>query len=453
MLHTSTKGVKAVPQDTPEMLRYARATTPPHSILLYLFLIVSIGLCGFTPAPLCGFLQFLSLEGCALLNVLCCFCCTLRPQPTLHHRTSSCELEEGETELSMTRLYLPALDALPSIRSILADDLDNDYKQDRLSLMPNLRTRLRDVGAHFPNHVAAQPVCGPSRSSFLSGRYPHNVGYVNNNDKASRKRYLQEQNNSIGTWLTSRGYHTAFLGKVRRAARLTRSYPQSTAPPHPLSPTHPPTHKYVNGLENDPPSGWSWWGGLAQTYTYYDATQWAIPAGGPRGEPISRKGTHQADFLSAQAVEQIQAATAASKPYFLSLTPLMVHWGSCYNEAPQAADDPFFEQGRLPCPDSQKTNCGFSASPCPTTKNKHAFDGLSAPHVPSWNKSASGRLPPAMQALELNAWDSWRQDLAYRNRSSALLDLDALIGTVLDAVDASGQADNTWGAWEEGICV
>lgn len=220
--------------------------------------------------------------------------------------------------------------------------------------------------------------------------------------------------------------------------------PPPSAPLPSPSHTHTSPSQYVNGLENDPPSGWSWWGGLAQTYTYYDATQWAIPAGGPRGEPISRKGTHQADFLAAQAVEQIQAATAAAKPYFLSLTPLMVHWGSCYNEAPQAADDPYFEQGRLPCPDSHKTNCGFSASPCPTTKNKHAFDGLAAPHVPSWNKTASGRLPPAMQALELNAWDSWRQDLAYRNRSAALLDLDALIGTVLDAVDASGQADNTW---------
>ena len=72
--------------------------------------------------------------------------------------------------------------------------------------------------------------------------------------------------------------------------------------PQPLAP------QYVNLLENDPPSGWSWFGGLAQTYTYYDATQWAIPAGGPRGVPISRKGTHQADFLAAQAVERLAMA-------------------------------------------------------------------------------------------------------------------------------------------------
>ena len=53
---------------------------------------------------------------------------------------------------------------------IMADDLDNDWKDDRLSYMPNLRTGFRDAGAFFENHVAAQPVCGPSRSSLLLGR-------------------------------------------------------------------------------------------------------------------------------------------------------------------------------------------------------------------------------------------------------------------------------------------
>ena len=64
-------------------------------------------------------------------------------------------------------LLTVAAAAPPNVIFILADDLESDYKQDRLALMPNLRTRIRDVGAFLPNHVAAQPVCGPSRSSFL----------------------------------------------------------------------------------------------------------------------------------------------------------------------------------------------------------------------------------------------------------------------------------------------
>ena len=98
--------------------------------------------------------------------------------------------------------------------------------------MPNLK-RLRESGVHFLNHVAAQPVCGPSRSSLLQGRYPHNVGYYANEDPASVANYLAVANNSLGTWLTAAGYHTAFVGK------------------------------YVNGVEKQVPEGWNFWGAFS----------------------------------------------------------------------------------------------------------------------------------------------------------------------------------------------
>ncbi len=106
-------------------------------------------------------------------------------------------------------------------------DLDNDWKQSHLDIMPNLRTAIRDKGAHFLNHVAAQPVCGPSRSSLLQGRFPHNVGYYANDDPPSIANYLAVANNSVGTWLTAAGFHTAFIGK------------------------------YVNGCEKQVPEGWN----------------------------------------------------------------------------------------------------------------------------------------------------------------------------------------------------
>ena len=104
----------------------------------------------------------------------------------------------------------PVRGAQPNILFILADDLDSDYKQDRLAIMPNLR-KLREAGVHFINHVAAQPVCGPSRSSLLQGRFPHNVKYYANEDPPSVANYLAIANNSVGTWLTAAGYHTAFI--------------------------------------------------------------------------------------------------------------------------------------------------------------------------------------------------------------------------------------------------
>merc|ERR1711874_785040 len=66
----------------------------------------------------------------------------------------------------------------PNFVFVLADDLDFDYKQDRKKVMPTLKRYLSDGGLEFHNHVAVVPVCGPSRSSMLVGRFPHNTGYV-----------------------------------------------------------------------------------------------------------------------------------------------------------------------------------------------------------------------------------------------------------------------------------
>jgi arylsulfatase A-like enzyme len=95
----------------------------------------------------------------------------------------------------------------PNVVLILADDLDFDYKQNRLAIMPNLK-RLREAGVHLVNHVASQPVCGPSRSSLLAGRLPHNTGYIINDGKESIAAWAAAENNTLGTWLSDAGYYT-----------------------------------------------------------------------------------------------------------------------------------------------------------------------------------------------------------------------------------------------------
>lgn len=83
-------------------------------------------------------------------------------------------------------MFLPIAESVrPNFILVMADDLDFDYKQDRLTVMPHLLS-VRDSGAQFLNHVAAHPVCGPSRSSYLAGRYPHNTGYKFNGQLADR---------------------------------------------------------------------------------------------------------------------------------------------------------------------------------------------------------------------------------------------------------------------------
>ena len=153
--------------------------------------------------------------------------------------------------------------------------------------MPNLK-KLREEGVHFLNHVAAQPVCGPSRSSLLAGRYPHNAGYVFNGGAESMKAWTLAENNTIGTWLSDAGYFTMFLGK------------------------------YVNGMEEHVPAGWSRWHGFssgAGTYNFYNATMYNVPNTTTALPPFDVKvmtGIHQADFLGTYALSGVRRANLST---------------------------------------------------------------------------------------------------------------------------------------------
>jgi hypothetical protein len=123
----------------------------------------------------------------------------------------------------------------------------------------------------------------------------------------------------------------------------------------------------------------------------------------------------------------------------------------CYGPLPKGVEnnitDPFWEKDltQWGCNNKQNRPCSLSISPCPSLKNAHAFDGRMNPHTPAYNVSASGPLPTAMSGLsDTSVWTSTRQDVGFRNRSAALLDLDSLLGVVLDGIQALDVANNTF---------
>ena len=123
----------------------------------------------------------------------------------------------------------------------------------------------------------------------------------------------------------------------------------------------------------------------------------------------------------------------------------------CYGPLPKGETnnitDPFWEKDltNWGCSNKQNKPCSLTISPCVSTKNERAFDGHANPHTPAWNVSAAGPLPSAMAALkDTSEFTSSRQDIGFRNRSAALLDLDALLGVVLDGIAALGVTENTY---------
>jgi arylsulfatase A-like enzyme len=175
----------------------------------------------------------------------------------------------------------------PNVVLILADDLDFDYKQDRLAIMPNLKA-MREAGVHLVNHVAAQPVCGPSRSSLLAGRFPHNTGYIINDGTASIAAWTRAENNTLGTWLSAAGYYTSYLGK------------------------------YVNSMEAHVPAGWSRWNGFSSGAGTYNFCAWRrgcavwppSPPADPRLRPALPPSLPRRQCLNVQRAQHHHCAAA-----------------------------------------------------------------------------------------------------------------------------------------------
>eukprot|EP00750_Incisomonas_marina_P015021 INCI18055.2.p1 GENE.INCI18055.2~~INCI18055.2.p1 ORF type:complete len:663 (-),score=83.23 INCI18055.2:250-2106(-) len=308
----------------------------------------------------------------------------------------------------------------------MADDLNNDWKNNRLDYMPNLRHYFRDNGAHFSNHVAAIPVCGPSRSSMLLGRYPHNTGYRANDDIPSVQAFVSKHNDTVGRWLSDAGYYTAFLGK------------------------------YVNSCEGHVPFGWSHWGGFVSTYNFFNATMYDMDFVNDEPDPPieikAMTGMHQAHFLVNETLKQVDRATSVNKPFFVSVTPVMPHWGTCYGPFAKASDygplDPWHEmQGVL---DPAGGVHVLPISPCPTDANRHAFDNQTNPHIDGvWNVTISGPRPAFMadnfehNPNDVSSFVAEREDMGWRNRSAALLDLDDMLGGILGGLESRGLLNNT----------
>jgi arylsulfatase A-like enzyme len=101
-------------------------------------------------------------------------------------------------------------DAMPNILWICADqqrfDTIGGFNNPHIHT-PNLR-KLMDESVTFSHAFVQNPVCSPSRASFLSGRYPHTTGLRANGQRIHTNERL------VTRILADNGYTCGLSGKL-----------------------------------------------------------------------------------------------------------------------------------------------------------------------------------------------------------------------------------------------
>ncbi len=101
---------------------------------------------------------------------------------------------------------------VPNVLMVVFDDL-NDYVGafgDPNAITPNL-DKFAASGTRFNRAYCQYPVCGPSRASFMSGLYPEASGVLDNN---AHPRFLRPDAVNMLEYFKNAGYWTASAGKI-----------------------------------------------------------------------------------------------------------------------------------------------------------------------------------------------------------------------------------------------
>ena len=173
--------------------------------------------------------------------------------------------------------------AAPNIFFYNLDDLRDKVPNgvDPLQFMPKLRQWMA-AGSRYSNMFVADPSCCPSRSSLMTGRYPHNNGV-----RLQSQGPSFDYTHSMACYLQNAGYSTYLDGKF-----LT-TWPKASLPPCFTRST-------------------VMWGGYNDVQVKVDG--------------VSRKAAgYSTTYLGVRGREYIQQALGQGKPFLLYETPQAPH--------------------------------------------------------------------------------------------------------------------------------
>jgi arylsulfatase A-like enzyme len=275
--------------------------------------------------------------------------------------------------------------------------MTDDQTQASLPFMTTVESELAANGATFANNYTNWPLCCPSRATFYTGQYAHNHGVLGNSPPDGGWINFNDAS-TLPVWLQAAGYHTIHVGK------------------------------YLNGYgegTNDPayvPPGWNEWNAATagSTQSVYNYT---LNRNGSLVDYGAAETDFKQDVFTDLAVDAINR-NAPAGPFFMGVMYTAPHSGGP-NPSPQPP-----------------TNCGSSAKPAP--RHANSFNNEPLPLPPNYNEADVSDKPAAIQALPaITEQETNTIQRKYRCRIESLLSVDEGVGRILDALEATGELDDT----------
>ena len=288
----------------------------------------------------------------------------------------------------------------PNIVVVMTDD----QTVESMRVMPKAQRLLGRRGVTFTNSFASNPICCPSRATFMNGQYSHTNG-VFRNDGANGGFSTLDAAETLPVWLQRAGYATAHVGKFLNG--YGEGEGAAAVPPG-----------WTEWYATEDPSTYRMYGyqlnenGTLNTYGDYDVPDPAL---------------YQTDLLAAKATDFINRRAPQEAPFFLSVAPLAPHV-EVYRRDP-GDDDP-------PTPNYP--------NPRPAPRHVGAFANENLPKKGAFNEANVNDKPEAIRNLPpLDGPATGQARNKYRSRLTSLLAVDDMVGSLVDSLRANGELNRT----------
>jgi N-acetylglucosamine-6-sulfatase len=274
-------------------------------------------------------------------------------------------------------------------------------------VLPNISKLLIQRGVTFRNYYVSVPLCCPSRTALLTGRYARNNGVLGNGGRHGGFRAFRHHDyrDNVAVWLQRAGYWTAHVGK------------------------------FLNGYDSRYariPPGWSDWQTLANdpsTAVYYGYFFNSNGRISKRYGSLSyckkfaqncpfqpeAPGNYVTDVLSRKALNATRIAPR-NKPLYLQLDVTAPHVDELSPSGPD-----------------------------PPQRYLHLLDGARAPRVPGFNEPNLSDKPSFLRHQPLlDSQQIHKIDHRYQARLESERAVDDGVGRLLSLLQRQGRLSNTY---------